>query len=148
MLGVDVVPITRPYKLASLQFKREPQPPTDGNLSSSALGFPDQEYDSLIGSLGWQASYVASPSLQPYARITLDRQFEDAPEQAFAQVLSIPGSLPYAVPGLDLDDRYGTVTFGARTHLFGMDANFGATTTVNQGGGTDAGVFVTVGRGF
>ena len=120
---------------------------SDPTLSSS-LAYADQSFDSLVGSVGWQASYAINAHLQPYVRATVDREFEDAPEQAFAQVLSIPGSLSYAVPGLDLDDRYGTVTFGARTHLFGMDANLGATTTVNQGGGTDAGVFVTVGRGF
>src|SRR5690606_26225910 len=40
----------------------------ESNLSSSALGFPDQEYDSLIGSLGWQASYAINAHLQPYVR--------------------------------------------------------------------------------
>lgn len=121
---------------------------SEDNLSSSALAFPDQEYDSLIGSIGWQASFVADPRFRPYARLTLDREFEDAPEQAFAQALSIPGSLPYAVPGLDYDDQYATATIGARTRLFGLDANIGASTTVNQGSGTDATVFVTVGSGF
>ena len=121
---------------------------SEDNLSSSALAFPDQAYDSLIGSIGWQASFVADPRFQPYARLTLDHEFEDAPEQAFAQALSIPGSLPYAVPGLEYDDQYATATFGARTRLFGLEANIGASTTVNQGSGTDATVFVTFGSGF
>ena len=121
---------------------------SEDNLSSSALAFPDQAYDSLIGSIGWQASFVADPRFRPYARLTLDREFEDAPQQAFAQALSIPGSLPYAVPGLEYDDSYATATFGARTRLFGLDANIGASTTVNQGNGSDATVFVTFGSGF
>ena len=121
---------------------------SEDNLSSSALAYPDQEFDSLIGSVGWQANYAITPHFQPYARATLDREFEDAPAQAFAQALSIPGSMPYAVPGIEFDDQYATVTFGARTQLLGLDANIGATTTVNQGSGTDASVFVTVGRGF
>ena len=121
---------------------------SEDNVSSSALAFPEQEYDSLIGSLGWQASYALTPHFQPYARATLDREFEDAPEQAFAQALSIPGSMPYAVPGLEYDDQYATVAFGARTRLFGLEANIGASTTVNQGSGTDATVFVTLGNGF
>ncbi len=121
---------------------------TEDNLSSSALAFPDQAYDSLIGSIGWQASFVADPRFRPYARLTLDREFEDAPEQAFAQASSIPGSLPYAVPGLEYDDQYATATFGARTRLFGLEADIGASTTVNQGSGTDATVFVTLGGGF
>ena len=121
---------------------------SEGNLSSSALAFPDQEFDSLIASLGWQASFAITPHFHPYARATFDREFEDAPEQAFAQALSIPGSLAYAVPGLEFDDRYATVTFGARTRLMGLDADIGATTTVNQGSGTDSTIFVTVGGGF
>ena len=56
--------------------------------------------------------------------------------------------MQYAVPGLEFDDQYATVTFGARTQLLGMDANIGATTTVNQGSGTDSSVFVTLGSGF
>ena len=52
------------------------------------------------------------------------------------------------MPGLEFDDRYATVTFGARTRLMGLDADIGATTTVNQGSGTDSTIFVTVGGGF
>lgn len=121
---------------------------TEDNLSSSALAFPDQEFDSLIGSIGWQASVVADPAFRPYARVTLDREFEEVPEQVFAQAASIPGSLAYAVPGLGQDDRYATVMFGARTRLFGLDADIGGSTTVNRGEATDATLFVTLGSAF
>ena len=47
------------------------------------------------------------------------------PEQAFAQAQSIPGSLQYAVPGVGYDDNYGSLTVGAQTGLFGLDANLG-----------------------
>jgi len=115
---------------------------------STALAYPDQEFDSLVGSLGWQASYAINDHLRPYARLTVDREFQDAPAQAFAQSQSIPGALPYAVPGLDYDDQYGTVVVGARTRLFGLDANLGASATVNQGGAGDASVFATFGSAF
>ena len=66
----------------------------EDNLSSSALAFADQSYDSLIGSVGWQASFAAGAALQPYARVTLDRQFEDPADQVFARSRWIDGSRP------------------------------------------------------
>ena len=115
---------------------------------STSLAYPEQEFDSLIGSAGWQASYAINAHLKPYARLTYDREFEDAAEQAFARSQSLPGTLPYAVPGLEYDDSYGTLTFGAQTQLFGLDANIGSAVTVGQKGGNHATVFATVGRGF
>ena len=60
----------------------------------------------------------------------------------------MPGTAPYAVPGLDTDDSYGTLLLGARTKLFGFDANLGVNTTVNQGGGTNTTAFMTLSGGF
>lgn len=120
---------------------------SDASLSSS-LAYSDQSVDSLIGSIGWQLEWSPTDRIHPYARITWDREFEDAPEQAFATAQTIPGSLEYAVPGLAFDDMYGTVLFGARTEILGMEANVGATATINQGGGNDATVFATFGNRF
>lgn len=115
---------------------------------SSSLAYPDQSYDSLIGSLGWQASYTISDRLAPYARLTVDREFEDPASQAFARSQSIPGSLPYAVPGLEYDENYGTLTVGARTMFFDLEANLGLSATLQQGGGNNASVFMTLGSSF
>jgi len=115
---------------------------------STSLAYPEQSFDSLIGSAGWQASYTIHEQLKPYARLTVDREFEDAPEEAYAQVQSLPGTAPYAVPGVAFDHDYGTLTFGARTRLFGLDANIGASATVGQEGGNHATVFATVSAGF
>lgn len=115
---------------------------------STSLAYPQQDFDSLIGSVGWQASYAINDHVQPYAKLTYDREFEDAPAQAFAQAQSIPGSLPYAVPGLAFDDSYGTMAFGVRTKLLGLDANAGASVTVGQKGGNDATFFLSVGSKF
>ena len=120
---------------------------SDPTLSSS-LAYPDQAYDSLIGSLGWQFRYAPDNRIHPYARVTWDREFEDAPAQAFASAQSIPTALPYAVPGLVFDDEYGTLLMGARTDLMGMQADVGATVTFGQAGGNDATLFVTVGNRF
>ena len=119
---------------------------SDPTLSTS-LVYPEQSFDSMIGSLGWQVRLDAG-ALQPYARVTMDREFEDQPEQAFAQLQSMPGTTPYAVPGVAFDDRYGTVMFGARTELFGFDANLGSSLTVGRTGGHDATVFATIGSDF
>jgi len=115
---------------------------------STSLAYPDQSFDSLIGSAGWQVSYAINDHLKPYARLTYDREFEDAPEQAFARSQSIQGSGEYAVPGLTFDQSYGTLLFGARTQLLGLDANMGTSVTVGQQGGNHATVFVTVGGSF
>ncbi|WP_147652540.1 autotransporter domain-containing protein [Vulcaniibacterium gelatinicum] len=120
----------------------------EDSTESTALAYPEQAFDSLIGSIGWQASYAIHDHLVPYARLTVDREFEDPAEEAFAQSRSMPGTAPFAVPGLDRDQDYATITFGARTRLFGLDANIGASATVQQGGGNDATVFVTLGGGF
>lgn len=120
---------------------------SDPTLSTS-LAFPDQTFDSLIGSAGWQVSYAINEHLHPYARLTYDREFEDAPKEAFARSQSLQGSGEYAVPGLEFDQSYSTLLFGARTQVFGLDANLGTSVTVGQKGGNHATVFATVSAGF
>jgi outer membrane lipase/esterase len=115
---------------------------------STSLAYPDQTFDSLIGSVGWQASYAINDHVKPYARLTVDREFEDQPKEAFAQLQSMPGTAPYAVPGVEFDQRYSTLTFGTRTQVFGLDANLGASVTVGQGNANHATVFATVGGNF
>ena len=115
---------------------------------SSSLAYPSQDIDSLIGSAGWQFAYAASDSFRPYARLTIDREFEDAPSQAFAQSQSLPSTLPYAVPARGYDTSYATATLGTQTTLFGLDANVGASLTVGQKGGSHTTAFATIGAGF
>jgi outer membrane lipase/esterase len=56
--------------------------------------------------------------------------------------------MDYAVPGLERDEQYGTLQFGVRTQLFGLDANIGASATFNQDGGDDSSVFASFGGRF
>jgi outer membrane lipase/esterase len=120
----------------------------ENNASSTALAYPDQDFDSLIGSLGWQATYTINDHLRPYARMTYDHEFEEAAEEVFARLQSLPGTQPYAVPGLDMDRNYGTVVLGAKSQLFGLAADLGVSTTVNQEGGTNTTAFMTLSGGF
>ncbi len=120
---------------------------SDPTLSSS-LAYASQDVDSLIGSAGWQLAYAINDNLRPYVRATVDREFEKAPSQAFAQSQSLPSTLPYAVPARGYDRSYGTLTLGAQTTTFGLDANIGTSVTVGQKGGSNATVFATLGAGF
>jgi len=120
---------------------------TEPTLSTS-LAFPQQDFDSLIGSVGWQVSYAINEHLTPYAKLTYDREFEDAPAQAFAQAQSMPGTLPYAVPGLPFDNTYGTLSYGVRSELFGLDITTGSSLTVGQKGANDSSFFLTVSNKF
>ena len=120
----------------------------ENSTESTALAYLEQDGDSLIGSVGWQASFAINDHVKPYARLTWDREFEDAPLQAFAQSVSMPGTLPYAVPGLPLDDTYGTLTYGVQSEMFGLDITTGSNITVGQKGGNDASFFLTVSGKF
>ena len=70
------------------------------------------------------------------------------PAQVWAQSNSLPGSLPYAVPGLTYDQSYGTLMFGVRSKVMGLDVTTGSSLTFNQRGGGDSSFFVTVGGTF
>ena len=120
---------------------------SDPTLSTS-LAYPKQRFNSLIGSLGWQGSYAINAHLRPYARLTWDREFQRSPDEAFAQAQSIPGTMPYAGPVSDDDSSYATMVMGARTQLFGLDADLGFSATTAQRGGNDASVFATIGSSF
>ncbi|MBO7942757.1 autotransporter domain-containing protein, partial [Streptomyces sp. S9] len=61
---------------------------SDPTLSTS-LAYPDQTFDSLIGSVGYQVNYTYSESFRPYARLTMDREFEDAPKDARARLQTV-----------------------------------------------------------
>ncbi|QOW20146.1 autotransporter domain-containing protein [Lysobacter ciconiae] len=120
---------------------------SDSQLSTS-LAYPEHRFDSLIGTAGWQMRYAASEQLQPYARLTVDREFEDVPREAFARLQSMPGAAPFAVPGVAFDDTYGTLTLGARTRLMGLETNLGTSLTAGQSGGSNTTVFATLGGNF
>ncbi len=122
----------------------------ESNPSSTALTYADQSFDSLVGSVGWQASYAINEHLRPYARLTYDREFQKWDGEVSARLQSIPGLAPYVVPSLNLDHNYSTVLVGARTQVLGLDADIGLTATVGQKGGTatNATAFATLSGSF
>lgn len=117
-------------------------------LTSTALSYRHQEFDSLIGSAGWRASYRISPTVTPYAQATYNHEFEDNAGMAWASLQTIPGALPYAVPGVAFDQDYGVLVVGARAQLGGLSADFGARTTIGQSAANDTGIFIGLGGSF
>ncbi|WDS38193.1 autotransporter domain-containing protein [Pseudoxanthomonas sp.] len=117
-------------------------------FNSTALSYRDQEFDSLIGSVGWRASYEISPTVTPYVQATYNHEFEDNASMAWASLQTIPSALPYAVPGVEFDQDYGVFVVGARAQLGGLSADIGARTTIGQSAANDAGIFISLGGSF
>lgn len=115
---------------------------------STSLAYMDQSFDSMVVSAGWQASLALGQNITPYAKLTWDRELEKPAAEAFAMAQSMPGTQPFAVPGLVLDREYGTAQFGVRSVIFGLDMQTGTRITVNQDNGNNASFFLTLGSKF
>jgi len=124
----------------------------DGANLSTSLAYPDQSFDSLTGSAGWQASYQINPTVRPYARVVVEREFEKPAAEAFARSQTLSDTLPYAVPGIHTDRTWVTATIGARANLSrlnpGLAANLGISHNAGQKGGKHSMVFLSIGNGF
>ena len=79
---------------------------TESNLSASALGYGDQDTDSTVGRVGWQARFDGG-NVKPYVQVTYDHEFEDS-KQASAWLQTMPDVGMYKVPGLEFDRDYAT----------------------------------------
>lgn len=102
----------------------------ESNPSATALGYNDQDVDSTVGRLGWQAR-LDGAAIAPYAQLTLDHEFEDR-QQASAWLQTVPGVGSYRVPGMDFDRNYATAIIGARMPLFGLQGNVGVSASTLQ----------------
>jgi len=119
---------------------------TESNLSATAMGYGDQDVDSTVGRIGWQARFDGG-SVQPYVQVTYDHEFEDGKQaSAWLQTMADVGS--YKVPGLEFDRDYATAVLGARIKLWGLDSNIGLSTTTLQKSARDATLFASFGGSF
>ncbi len=119
----------------------------DPTLSTS-MAFPEQNHDSLVGSLGWQVEIEASEAFRPYARVSWEHEFEDEEDEAFARLQSLPSAAPFAVPGLEIDGDHGSVLLGARAGLFGLEADFGISGAFAREGTDNLSAFLSLGKAF
>ncbi|WP_293713949.1 autotransporter domain-containing protein, partial [Stenotrophomonas sp. UBA7606] len=119
---------------------------TESNASATALGYGDQDVDSTVGRIGWQARFDGG-TVQPYVQVTYDHEFEDG-KQAGAWLQTMADVGTYKVPGLEFDRDYATAVLGARVKLWGLDSNIGVSTTTLQKSARDATLFASFGGSF
>lgn len=118
----------------------------DAGTLATALGYNNQELDSTVGRIGWQARFDGG-TFKPYVQATYDHEFEDT-KQASAWLQSLPELGSYRVPGLKFDKDYATVVLGARTELFGLQSNIGLSTSTAQKRARDATLFASFSGSF
>ncbi|KRG87712.1 esterase [Stenotrophomonas daejeonensis] len=118
----------------------------ESNASATALGYGDQEVDSTVGRIGWQARFDGG-SVRPYVQVTWDHEFEDG-RQASAWLQTMADVGAYKVPGLQFDRNYASAVLGARITLWGLDSNIGLSTTTAQKSARDATLFASFGGSF
>ncbi len=119
---------------------------TESNPSATALGYANQDADSTVGRIGWQARFDGG-SVKPYVQVTYDHEFEDG-KQASAWLQSMPEVGMYKVPGLEFDKDYATAVLGARVNLWGLNSNVGISTTTLQKRARDATLFASFSGSF
>lgn len=119
---------------------------TESNPSATALGYADQDADSTVGRIGWQARFDGG-SVKPYVQVTYDHEFEDS-KQASAWLQSMPEVGMYKVPGLEFDKNYATAVLGARVSMWGLNSNVGISTTTLQKRARDATLFASFSGSF
>ncbi|TVS63463.1 autotransporter domain-containing protein [Xanthomonas perforans] len=119
---------------------------TESNDSATALGYANQDIDSLVGRVGFQVR-LDGAMVKPYLQATYDHEFKDGGE-ASAWLQSMPEVGMYTVPGQNFDRNYATVVLGARTGLWGLQSNIGLSTTTAQRSARDATLFVNFSGNF
>lgn len=119
---------------------------TESNTSATALGYGDQDADSTVGRIGWQARFDGG-TVKPYVQVTYDHEFEDG-QQASAWLQTVANVGSYKVPGLKFDRDYATAVLGARVNLWGLNSNIGVSTTTMQKSARDATLFASFSGGF
>ena len=115
---------------------------------STSLAFFDQDFDSLIGSVGYRAEMSLGTAVRPYVQLTYDKEFGDLDEEAYAQLQSMPDTTPYAVPGLRFDGDYVTGQIGLKGQFGGVGAHVGGTFTALNDDGNIWGVRAGLGVKF
>ena len=76
---------------------------------------------------------------------TVEREIINRVEKSLQ---SIPQVGEFAVPGLQRETDFNTLAIGARTQVFGLNADIGASGTVGRSDGDNASVYVTLSGSF
>ncbi|MBZ5488951.1 autotransporter domain-containing protein [Halomonas aquamarina] len=116
----------------------------EAGASSTALGYPDRDVESLVGRLGWQVRREG-PGINPYLQLSYNREFERE-QGGRASLSSVPQLGDYRVPKLDLDRDYVELDAGVRATLGGVDAQIGANVDVDDA--RSSALFLSLGKRF
>jgi outer membrane lipase/esterase len=79
------------------------------------MSFGHQQRDSLISSLGWQASGTFG-SLRPFGRVTWEKEYDNGERTVRAGLVST-GGIGFGLPALRTDDSYVLFEIGASVDL-------------------------------
>ena len=114
---------------------------SESGTSSSAMTFDRQKRNSLMSSIGWQAS-GAIGSVRPFGRVTWEKEYNDDHRSVRAGLVSMPGN--FSIPVFGSDDSYALFNVGASADLGTLVTGF---VSVSATAGKDDGNYraVTVG---
>jgi len=87
---------------------------SESGTSSSAMTFGRQKRNSLMSSVGWQASGALGP-VRPFGRVTWEKEYNDDNRSVRAGLVSMPGN--FSVPVFRSDDSYVLFNAGASADL-------------------------------
>jgi outer membrane lipase/esterase len=88
---------------------------SEEGTSSTAMSFGHQQVESLASSIGWQAS-GAFGWLQPFARVTWEKEYDNGERTVRAGLVST-GGISFGLPALRPDDSYALFDIGASADL-------------------------------
>ncbi len=104
---------------------------TEQNASSTALGYADQQLNSLLGRVGLQMRLEGNV-VTLYLQVTYDHEFKKQQNQANAWLQTMPEAGIYSVPGLTFNRNYASIVLGARTKIGHLQSNVGLTTSTEK----------------
>jgi len=87
---------------------------SETGTSSSAMTFGRQKRESLMSSIGWQASGTFG-SVRPFGRVTWEKDYNDDNRSVLAGLVSMPGN--FSIPVFRTDDNYVLFNVGASADL-------------------------------
>jgi outer membrane lipase/esterase len=115
---------------------------SEEGTSSTAMSFGHQKRDSVVSSLGWQASGTFG-ALRPFGRVTWEKEYDNGERTVRAGLVST-GGIGFGLPALRIDDNYVLFEIGASADLGNRLIGFAS---INATASKDDGNFqaVTVG---
>ena len=88
---------------------------SEEGTSSTAMSFGHQKRDSVVSSLGWQASGTFG-ALRPFGRVTWEKEYDNGERTVRAGLVST-GGIGFGLPALRIDDNYVLFEIGASADL-------------------------------